>query len=127
ALSAFPAAHAAEVKVSKDKTTEESTQYPVDVCTLRAAIASTEAPPTNTACSQGSGGVSRDVILLPAGEFVLWDTLKVNQNNPIEIRGEGPDKTTITMRDEDDFCARLFETESALTLSNLTLEGGCVQ
>src|SRR5690625_1839161 len=133
ALSAFPAAQAAEVKVSnnRDYFTETSTQYPVDVCTLRAAIASTEAPPTNTACSQGSDGVSRDVILLPAGEFVLWDTLKVNQNNPIEIRGEGPDKTTIKMRAKDeantDFCARLFETESALTLSNLTLEGGCVQ
>src|SRR5699024_10592472 len=127
ALSAFPAAHAAEVKVSnnEDYFEEKSTQYPVDVCTLRAAIASTEAPPTNTACSQGSGGVSRDVILLPEGDFVLCDTLKVNQNNPIEIRGEGPDKTTIKIRDE--FCARLFETESALTLSNLTLEGGCVQ
>lgn len=129
ALTAFPAANAAEVKVSnqKDSFIEASTQYLTDVCTLRAAIASTEAPPTNTACSQGSGGVSRDIILLPAGDFVLWDTLKVNQNNPIEIRGEGPDKTTIRMREDDEICARLFETESALTLSHLTLEGGCAK
>lgn len=101
-LSAAPVVNAAEVKVSDNEEyfTEISTQYPADVCTLRAAIASAEAPPTNTACSQGSGGISRDVILLPKGTFELIDTLKVNQNNPIEIRGEGPDKTIIKMREK---------------------------
>lgn len=122
--------HANEVEVSTQGLVETSTQFPTDICTLRAAIASTEAPPTNTACKQGSSGVSRDVIVLPEGTIELIDTLKVNTNNPIEIRGQGPDKTTITLRETDEageaLCKRLFETESALTLTNLTLKGGCV-